>query len=852
MRLFSLLLGCIVSAVALTSCGGGGGSANQGAVAVAASLTLELRDSNGVLTNVVSASGTTMRATVRDTQGAAVKDTLVTFTGDAALVSFLPASGVVLTDAAGVATVQVSPASNTASGAGRLSASAMAGTAAVNGALNFQISASQAPVTASASLALELRDSNALSTNVVSAAGTTLRATLRDASGAAVKDALVTFTGDSTLVTFSPPSGVVLTDAAGVAVVQVSPASISASGAGRLAASATAGTTAVVGGLNFQFSTSQGPVTASASLTLELRDTNGVATNVVSGSGSTLRAIIRDGSGAAVKDALVVFSGDASLVAFSPSSGVALSDATGVANVQVSGASTSASGAGRLTASVTAGDIVLNGGLNYQLTASNVALSALDVGSTPLAAFASRPISVLATVNGSPATTVPVQVAFQASCGTVSPATAVTDSTGKAATTYSASAVACAGGNVSITASASGASPLQGVLTVLAPTATNMQFVSATPQLMYLRNSVGATQSQLVFRVVDANGIPLSNQGVQLSLVTNSQTGVSIGTQGNSATVSLSSNASGDVSVAVFAGTVPTSVQVRAVLSSNTNVEATSNQLTVASGRPVQRAASFGVKTFAIEGFTLDGVTTEVTMRLADRQGNPVPDGTQINFTSEAGVLLPPSCIVSAGESGCTVMIRTQGTRPADGKVTVLAYVPGEEDFVDANANNAYDLGEAFTDLGNAYRDDNANISFDIGEFSVPRAGAIACGFAPDQGRANTCDGVWGAVDVRKQLDVIFSTRRSVATFSGTANSLNVRLADENGNSLAAESTIEVTQPDANSTCAGVSSHQAIPNQLEPANITVSLTGCASGNSIVVKITSAVSKTITEHALIVP
>ncbi len=851
MRLFSLLVGCIVSALTLAACGGGGGSANKGAVVVvAASLTLELRDNNGVLTNVVSASGTTIRATVRDSQGAAVKDTLVTFTGDAALVVFSPASGVVLTDAAGVAMVQVSPGSNTASGAGRLSASSTAGTAAVSGALNFQISASPAPVTASASLALELRDRNGVTTNVVSGTGSTLRATVRDAAGAAVKDALVTFTGDAALVAFSPPSGVVLTDAAGVAVLQVSPASISAAGAGRLVASATAGTAAVVGGLNFQISTSAGPVTASASLTLELRDSNGAATNVVSGSGSTLRATIRDGSGAAVKDALVVFSGDATLVTFSPSSGVALSDAAGVATVQVSGASTSASGAGSLAASATAGAIVLNGGLNYQLTASNVALSALDVGSTPLAAFASRPISVLATVNGSPATTVPVQVAFQASCGTVSPATAVTDSTGKAATTYSASAVACAGGNVSITASATGASPLQGALTVQAPTATNIQFVSATPQLMYLRNSVGATQSQLVFKVVDANGTPLSNQSVQLSLVTNSQTGVSIGTQGNSATVSLSSNASGDVSVAVFAGTVPTSVQVRAVLASNANVEATSNQLTVVSGRPVQRAASFAAKTLAIEGYDIDGVTTEVTMRLADRQGNPVPDGTQINFTSEAGVLLPPSCIVSDGASGCTVVLRSQGTRPANGRVAVLAYVPGEEDFVDANANNTYDSGETFTDLGNAYRDDNDSGTFDAGEFSVPRAGALACS-GGISGRLDTCDGVWGPVDVRQKINVIFSrTAASISLVSASTTTLSLTLQDANGNSLATDSDISVTSPGSN--CVGSTAILKIPNRLGALLLTLDLEGCVTGDRVNITVTPPVSRTPTTLTVTVP
>ena len=597
-----------------------------------------------------------------------------------------------------------------------------------------------------------------------------------------------------------------------------------------------------------------GTGTAAGSLTLELRDSNGVSTNVVSGSGSTLRATVRDTSGAAVRNALVTFTGDSALVLFSPSSGVALTDATGVATVQVSPATTSASGAGRLEAAATAGTSAVSNGLNYQLSASNVELSALDLGNEPLAAFANRPISVLAKVNGSLATTVPVQVAFQASCGTVSPATAVTDGTGKAASTYSASTVACAGGNVSITASASGASPLQGVLAVLAPSATNMQFVSATPQLMYLRNSVGATQSQLVFKVVDANGTPLPNQLVQVSLITNSQTGVSLGTQGNTAPVSLSSNSSGEVAVAVFAGTVPTSVQVRAALANNTNVEATSNQLTVASGLPAHRAASIGATILAIEGFTIDGVTTEITMSLADRQGNPVPDGTQVNFTAESGVLIPPTCVVGGGTSACKVTLRSQGKHPANGIVAVMAHVPGEEDFVDANANNMYDAGEAFTDVGNAYRDDNDTGAYELGEFSVPRAGAVTC-VGGTNGRANTCDGAWGTVDVRAQTNIIFSTSEGTATFTseteGTQTvAMTVLIQDMNGNSMATDSTILISPVSGG--CSPATEVSKIPNGRNPFPLKLPVRSCASGSSFSVSVTSPVSKQVSTFVVTVP
>ena len=76
---------------------------------------------------------------------------------------------------------------------------------------------------------------------------------------------------------------------------------------------------------------------------------------------------------------------------------------------------------------------------------------------------------------------------------------------------------------------------------------------------------------------------------------------------------------------------------LRAALTSNANVVATSNVLTVASGRPVQRAASLSAAKFAIEGGNIDGQTSDITMSLADRQGNPVPDGTQRKRGSRTG-----------------------------------------------------------------------------------------------------------------------------------------------------------------------------------------------------------------------
>ncbi len=584
-------------------------------------------------------------------------------------------------------------------------------------------------------------------------------------------------------------------------------------------------------------------------LVLELRNAANAATNSVSGTGATARATVKDSAGLPVAGRLVTFTGNSTLILFSPASGQVLTDAAGVAVIQVSPAALTAAGAGTLNAAATVGAAALAASFDYQLSASNVGLTTLDVGSGALAAFGNRAISVVATVNGAPATNTPIQVSFQASCGAVNPVTVTTDNTGKASSTYSANNLTCAGSNVSISASAPGAVGIQGTIAVLAPQATNIQFVSATPQLIYLAGSVGPTQSALSFKVVDSAGTALQNQSVQLSMITNSGTGVSLNTVGNFSPITLTSDANGLISVAVFGGTVPTSVQVRAVLTSNTGIVANSNALTVASGRAVQSKASIAATKLAIEGFNVDGQTTDITMSLADRQGNPVPDGTQVNFVAESGVMIPASCVTSGGASSCKVALRSQGTRPTDGRVAVLAYVPGEEDFVDSNFNNTYDAGEAFTDLGNAYRDDNDSGVYDSGEFSVPRAGAVAC-TGGTNGRLNTCDGVWGTVDVRAQAMVIFSTSAAsitgtyTSTGAGTATlgSLDVTLADTNGNSLAGGSAISVIVTSAsNSGCTANLPISAIPNTLGTTRFIISTSKCitgASGDRITVRVTS--------------
>ena len=592
-------------------------------------------------------------------------------------------------------------------------------------------------------------------------------------------------------------------------------------------------------------------------------------------------------AGTPVTQKRVDITADLTKVSF-PEGNSQLTDSAGVAIIKVARASLNVNGAGTLEASATISGpdstgavdtTVVTGIIDYTVGVANIALIELNVGgSTPLAAFGNRPISVKITIDGVVASNTRVSVTFNASCGTVLPATVTTNASGIASTTYNASLATCAGTNVLISASAAGATPVSATIAVASSIATNVQFVSAAPQLIYLKDAVGTTQAQVVFKVVDSGGTPLQNKKVRLSL-SNIATGVTLDTVGNNAPVDLTTDNLGLVSAAVFSGTVPTSLNIRAVLldgsNSPTGVFSDSNLLTVASGRPTQRSLSLSIGNASIEGFNVDGTGTTVTLSMADRQGNPVPPGTQVNFVTESGVFLPAVCFVpppvpatanspAVPSSSCTVTLRSQGTRTVNGRVSILAYTAGEEDFVDNNGNNIYDTGDTFTDLGRAFRDDNgqspsgANGVYDSGEFQVPRLGAAAC----VNGRVCAGDGVWGEADVRRLGTVIYATSRASITVSSlvastpialsnpTTNGLpqvDVVIADLNRNSMPTGTKVDVSTIDDGNSVPGFigancrlssAASYLVGNTTAPIIISAVLAFCTAGDKLQVKVTS--------------
>lgn len=639
----------------------------------------------------------------------------------------------------------------------------------------------------------------------------------------------------------------------------------------------------------------------------------GDATNSIDATGYTLLKVsLKDPSGAAIANQVISVTADLTKLSF-PDGSAALTDSQGIATVKIARASLFVTGAGDITvnydykpgmiasysggASTPSTASLLSTYVGYQIATANITLDALNIGSGSLAAYGTRQVSVLARINGLAATTTPVNVSFSASCGQISPANATTDSTGTVMVTYSAtdpagtspSTLGCSGKTVQITGRSSGAAAVTSSLTVTSAPATSVSFVSASPARIYLNSSGGASQSLLTFQLLNQLGEGIQNQAVQLTLrsLTGGVPKAAFDTMGGVSPVTLTTDANGKVMQAVYAGSVPTNVVVSAALVSNPTIQTDSAVLAVASGRPVQSRLSITLEKWAIEGFDVDGATSIVTLNLSDRQGNPVPDGTAVNFVTEAGVMIPPTCVTGAvpGDSRCSVTIRAQGTRPVQGTppvrglVTIMAYAAGEEDFEDANGNNTYDCGEQFDDLPLARRDDRWDSTtldvvgspflprsdnyfltlhpYQAGEFSVPRsADSNSCGTGVSP-TVSAGDKVWGAADVRKQQVIVFATSGAVITKQSiTPTGLTFLVADENGNSMPTGTTILVTvadnTPDNKLTCAVAGGASiSLANSLLPFLGTADFTGCAAGDVFIVTVTSPLG-TVSRNRFDVP
>jgi hypothetical protein len=609
--------------------------------------------------------------------------------------------------------------------------------------------------------------SNAVVNTVTASGGNYFKAVFKDASGLPIPNKVVNFTAPA-FVTLAATTA--LTDASGTAQVGVVPTAGTGAAAGTLSVSAIEGTTTATGKLDFAVAASG--QSATPVMTIQIFNSANVAvSNVKFGDGNYVKATFKGGDGTPIVNRLVNFTVSSALATLATPT--ALTNAQGEAQVSIAPASVSTVGAATVTASALDSGNTFSASADFAVAAANISLSAITLGSKSLSQGGSTSVVVTATSNGAPASG--VNVSFSVDCGTVTNLI-TTDGNGVANATYSAVKVgggSCSG-TVTLSASAVGTPIQKASLTVAAPVATSISFVSATPGQIFVKGSGALDNSQVLFKVTDSTGAAMPNVGVTASLSINPG-GVGLGSSGSTTPVTGTTDVNGAFTVNVFSGTIPGPVEVRAALTDNPIVFTTSKNLTVASGPPSQNYFSLSVLVSNIEGNTIDGSSTTLTVRAADRQGNPVPDGTVINFTAEGGQVAP-SCATArvGGIAQCSVPLVSQNPRSNNGRVTVLAYAEGLKQFTDVNGNNAYDPGtDTLFDQGDAYRDDNENGSYDVGEFVIPKGGTQACagsgGTVPS--RANTCTGVNSlATTVRQEAVILFAASNALIDPTGTTS----------------------------------------------------------------------------------
>ncbi|WP_440874576.1 Ig-like protein, group 1 [Thalassotalea sp. PLHSN55] len=401
--------------------------------------------------------------------------------------------------------------------------------------------------------------------------------------------------------------------------------------------------------------------------------------------------------------------------------------------------------------------------------------------------------------------TTPVTVTFSSSCATNGNATldeSVITSNGSASSTFAD--ISCAGtsGNEDVVSASISVNELtisaSETITITGERLGSIEFISAEPSNIVLKGSGGVNQqesSTITFLVKSALGNALAQQEVEFTLDSVAG-GVSL-----SKTSGVTNN-DGFISTQVASGTVPTTVRVTATASltvdgETTSIQSQSDLLSINTGLPHQASMSIAADNFNLEAGDYNGETAAITVQLADNFNNPVADGTTVNFTTEGGSI-EPSCTTVAG--ACSVTWTSGDPKPVDHRVTILATAIGHESFVDTNGNNVFDNADGsaiadvafvssgfgtiadassgFNDMSEAWRDDNANGSYEVGEVFIDINGNETFDDANGLFNGPQCQGDLCAaadsrsINIRRAIELVMSGSEAVFSLTNGDGSI--------------------------------------------------------------------------------
>lgn len=544
-----------------------------------------------------------------------------------------------------------------------------------------------------------------------------------------------------------------------------------------------------------------GTTTTTQALTLSVSLLNGAgnATTALVGSNTLRVQAVLKKAGVVQADQLVQFSVDQAGNYATLDQLSALTDTNGIATVTLKPGTASGAGRVKVLATLLDGSTV-EGAANFVASttpqsSSTLTLSSFTTDSATVSAYGTTGFSVTVLENaGVPSQPVTVTFASDCAVGKASVTSSTqTNAAGVAVGTFEDIGCASSSARTVVLTASIASNSAQRAIQVLPSTVGSLRFVSVNPSdaSITLKGNGGTGRqenAQLTFKLVDQAGNGVADTEVCFDSTTyvggltvdgfNNQPGKLPTNQGSTAlcgsdAMSLiryvkRTDKSGNVSVQIASGTVPTPVRIRArsiyPAGATTPLETFSDSLSISTGLPLQRSMSLSVDKANIDagngtaGGQFDGDKAVLTVRLADQFSNPVPDGTKVTFVASGGSVCTSqngSCSTTNGVCSCEIV--GQNRRPKDGRVVVLAYAVGLEDYIDVNGDNVYTLaddGSNFTDLADAFVDANKSGSYSgasvNGDVDTP---------IPFQPVANyiSGDGVRGNAHIRASSVIYFS-----------------------------------------------------------------------------------------------
>jgi hypothetical protein len=300
-------------------------------------------------------------------------------------------------------------------------------------------------------------------------------------------------------------------------------------------------------------------------------------------------------------------------------------------------------------------------------------------------------------------------------------ASPVNSTNGLATTQYTAQG--CSGTDVVTATAVIGGTQLSATidLIIAVDTVLGVQFESVSESILAIAGIGGTETAVVTFQLIGSLGDPIVGEEVTFQ-ITNSAGGASIAP----GTESDESDAEGFISTVVQSGTVNSSLRVIAT-HSDSGVQGSSDDITISTGVAVKRSFDLEADVLNPRAANHNGIVVNFTINAADQFGNPPPDGTRVSFRSVEVGIIEPSCALENGE--CRVTWESSGDRDEitphqDGRLmraTILAFMSGAENYTDFNGNGFFDAGNtselaSLQDLPEAFVDQNEDGSHNPGE----------------------------------------------------------------------------------------------------------------------------------------